>query len=269
MIWEYEKCNDKELPYCFFNSMAKTDRHRIHAHHNVEILALMHGRIQFRLYDLESVDKEFFMSDGEIMVINSSIVHSTRYFDRVSYYLAFLPPDQLLPSLRIGVGWTPSKPVKSDQSVLDIMKILSNTRDSQNAPLLTSLGNALMADLAPKLENYSIKLRGSNLKIDIIDYVYKNYRDPELTVKALAAAFGYSERTLGDIFHANVGTSVKRYINDLRVNEAAQLLMKTDKGVEQIGYEVGFESFRTFLRAFKDKTGLTPSVYRGDVSQHK
>ena len=89
------------------------------------------------------------------------------------------------------------------------------------------------------------------------------------SVKALAAAFGYSERTLGDIFHANVGTSVKRYINDLRVNEAAQLLMKTDKGVEQIGYAVGFESFRTFLRAFKDKTGLTPSVYRGDVSQHK
>lgn len=269
MLWEYESCRDTDIPSCACNTLKKMNTHRIHAHHNVEVLMLISGVIELRLYDLEGIDEQLTLHDGEIMVINSNIVHSTRYVEDVNLCLAFLPPDKLMPSLRIGVGQTPSKPVEADQTACDIMKLITNNRQFGNSALLTSLGNALMADLAPKLENYSIKLRGSNLKIDIIDYVYKNYRDPELTVKALAAAFGYSERTLGDIFHANVGTSVKRYINDLRVNEAAQLLMKTDKGVEQIGYEVGFESFRTFLRAFKDKTGLTPSVYRGDVSQHK
>ena len=262
MLWEYENYRDTDLPSCARGMQEKMNVHRIHAHHNIEILMLLQGLIELRLYDLEGIDKQLTIHEGEVMVLNSNIVHSTRYIEDVQMYLAFVPPDKLMPSLRISVGKTPSKPVESDQTTHDVMKLIAENRRSGNAPLLTSLGNALMADLSPKLENYSIKLRGSNLKIDIIDYVYKNYRDPELTVQALASAFGYSERTLGDIFNANVGTSPKRYINDLRVNEAAQLLMKTDNGVEQIGYEVGFESFRTFLRAFKDKTGMTPSGYR-------
>lgn len=262
MLWEYESYRDTDTPSCAYNTLKKMNVHRIHAHHNVEVLMLISGAIELRLYDLEGIDKQLTLNSGEIMVINSNIVHSTRYIEDVNICLAFLPPDKLMPSLRIGVGQTPSKPIEADKTASEVMRLMTDNRKSCNIPLLTSLGNALMADLSPKLENYAIKLRGSNLKIDIIDYVYKNYRDPELSVKALASAFGYSERTLGDIFHANVGTSVKRYINDLRVNEAAQLLMKTDKGVEQIGYEVGFESFRTFLRAFKDKTGMTPSGYR-------
>ena len=262
MLWEYERYRDTDLPNCTTNLLKKMNRHRIHAHHNIEIIMLTQGLIEFRLYDLEGIDKEFIMRKGEIMVVNSNIIHSTCYLEDINIYIAFIPPDQLMPSLRIGAGWTPSGPIKADETADELMKLMASNRTSGNASLLTSLGNSLMADLSPKLENYSIKLRGSNLKIDIIDYVYKNYRDPGLTVGALAMAFGYSERTLGDIFHENVGTGVKRYINDLRINEAAQLLMKTDKGVEAIGYEVGFESFRTFLRAFKEKTGMTPSDYR-------
>ena len=269
MIWEYESFRDRATPVCCFDDTNNIGKHRIHAHHNIEVIFMVSGKLQMYLYDLVGIDKEFVLTAGDIMVVNSNIVHSTTSIEHVVYYLAFLPPDLLLPSCRIGLGETPSAPLRDDGGIaFELARLMSEAFVSGKYPesvkggLLNSLANSMMSILTPRLECYSIKLRGSNLKIDVIDYVYKNFRDPELTVGTLASAFGYSERRLNDIFHEQVGTSAKRYINDLRISDAAQKLLKTDLGIEAIGLESGFECLRTFLRAFKAKTGKTPTEYR-------
>lgn len=269
MVWEYELYRDRVSPVCVFDSLKKMDTHRIHAHHNIEVLFIRTGKLQLRLYDLAGVDKELNLVPGDIMVVNSNIIHSTCYPEDMSFYIIFIPPNVLQTSLRIGLGETPCAPVHDDPgTALEIAKIMADVSKGKDYPppvksgIMDSLANSVMSILTPKLENYSIKLRGSNLKINVIDYVYENFRDPELTCGAIASAFGYSERRLNDIFHEQVGTSAKRYINDLRVNEAAQKLLRTDLGIEAIALESGFECLRTFLRAFKAKTGKTPTEYR-------
>jgi len=47
-----------------------------------------------------------------------------------------------------------------------------------------------------------------------------------------------------------------------RLRKAAQLLQTTDKTVQQIADECGFESLSHFSRYFKAKFGITPSQYR-------
>ena len=52
----------------------------------------------------------------------------------------------------------------------------------------------------------------------MLTYVYKNYRNPDLTADSISRAFGYSKRTLTDIFSESVGNSVKRYIDSLGID---------------------------------------------------
>ena len=96
----------------------------------------------------------------------------------------------------------------------------------------------------------------------MLTYVYKNYRNPDLTADSISRAFGYSKRTLTDIFSESVGNSVKRYIDSLRVNDAKTLLLTTSASVESIAYEVGYDCPRTFFRVFKAHTGTTPTAFR-------
>ena len=67
---------------------------------------------------------------------------------------------------------------------------------------------------------------------------------------------------LSKLFNAYKKMRIGDYINGLRVREAAALLGTTDQSVTDIAFEVGFESLRTFNRAFAREMNTTPEQYR-------
>jgi AraC-like DNA-binding protein len=52
------------------------------------------------------------------------------------------------------------------------------------------------------------------------------------------------------------------YLKSLRVTAAMRRLAFTNKGMQEIALGCGFESVRTFNRAFSEETGISPSEYR-------
>ena len=56
--------------------------------------------------------------------------------------------------------------------------------------------------------------------------------------------------------------SVMEYCSAVRLNEAKQLLLTTDKSIEDISDLCGYSSANYFSLFFKSKTGLAPSNYR-------
>lgn len=70
------------------------------------------------------------------------------------------------------------------------------------------------------------------------------------------------ERTLKRRFKAATGSTLIEYLQNLRVEEAKHQLESSDKSVERICYEVGYEDVSFFRRLFKRLTGITPSQYR-------
>ena len=52
------------------------------------------------------------------------------------------------------------------------------------------------------------------------------------------------------------------YINSLRVSNACKHLLNSDRSVTEISEIVGFNTLRTFNRAFFKQMGVTPSQYR-------
>lgn len=96
---------------------------------------------------------------------------------------------------------------------------------------------------------------------DIVQYVHLHYTD-KLTLENVSRQFKVSVPYISRAFREHVGQSFLDYLHGLRIRSAASLLISTDMAISDIASEVGFESFRTFSRVFKELKRVTPSEYR-------
>lgn len=77
----------------------------------------------------------------------------------------------------------------------------------------------------------------------------------------LARRLHLSTRSLHRHLHEE-GASLQALKDDARRERAIELLCRTERRVKQVALEVGFESEKSFARAFKAWTGHTPRAYR-------
>jgi AraC-like DNA-binding protein len=67
-------------------------------------------------------------------------------------------------------------------------------------------------------------------------------------------------------FHAVVGLRVKEYFHAVQIDYAKQLLRTTPHGTAHIAALCGFGTARSFYRAFRRSTGVSPTDYRKELS---
>ncbi len=94
------------------------------------------------------------------------------------------------------------------------------------------------------------------------EYIQKNYRDPECTVKKVAYYIKIDRTYLYRLFKNETGMSVIEYLNKCRVSEASILLVDDNVSIKDVAYYVGFTDQMYFSRVFKRVTGHTPTEYR-------
>jgi AraC-like DNA-binding protein len=58
------------------------------------------------------------------------------------------------------------------------------------------------------------------------------------------------------------GASLQQLKDEVRRDRAADLLYRTDRPLKQIAQAVGFRSEKSFIRAFRQWTGASPSAFR-------
>ena len=81
----------------------------------------------------------------------------------------------------------------------------------------------------------------------------------------MAELSGYSKEHLCRSFRKYLDMSPTEYINRIRLNYAANLLINTDHQVIDIAYSCGFKSLSRFYHAFKDRFGMSPNQYRKEM----
>lgn len=96
----------------------------------------------------------------------------------------------------------------------------------------------------------------------ILDYIQKNYADPNLNVNKMADIFGITTGWISKYFKDQVGGGMADYIVKFRLKKAKEQLKNPKKTIKQIAEDIGFSSATVFLRAFKRYEGITPGQYR-------
>lgn len=94
-----------------------------------------------------------------------------------------------------------------------------------------------------------------------IEYIEQNYTK-EISNEVLADMCYLSVGCFIRTFKRCYNTTPKKYILDLKLSKAKELLEITDKAVLEIAYETGFEPPAYFSNIFKKKFGITPTQYR-------
>jgi transcriptional regulator len=85
-----------------------------------------------------------------------------------------------------------------------------------------------------------------------------------IDVKTLARVANLSDFHFCRIFKAIKGEPPIAFIARLRIETAAQLLRYSSLAVEEIAYNIGYESPASLSKAFKNRYGITPTQYRTD-----
>lgn len=84
-----------------------------------------------------------------------------------------------------------------------------------------------------------------------------------ISIPEAARALGVSERTLQRTVQRTLGVSPIRFVQDLRVEQAAHLLRTTEMSVEAIARRVGYEHPNTLRVLLRERTGKTTASLRG------
>jgi AraC-like DNA-binding protein len=91
------------------------------------------------------------------------------------------------------------------------------------------------------------------------DVVEAHLSNSDITVDDLAEEMNLSRVQLYRKVKAISGSSPNELLRSARLNRGYQLLLKTDKTVSEVAYEVGFTAPSYFTKCFKDEFGVSPS----------
>lgn len=135
-----------------------------------------------------------------------------------------------------------------------------NSNLEYNLSLVKLLLNCLICEIS-RDANVAIPQSSSNVSIEIARYIKANYTT-NITLDLLSEKFGYTPNYLSSQFHKSIGITIKQFLNDTRLENAAKSLLTTTQPITDICFQSGYTSLAHFLRAFKAKYNESPGSYR-------
>lgn len=141
----------------------------------------------------------------------------------------------------------------------------SYVKDMQIFEKLTSILTLLMEESwNPNRRNSLSSQQAHTKKQDLL--MIKDYLDQHFTEKIaledLAHQFYINKFYLTRVFKEQFGVTINGYMIQLRITSAKQLLRFSDKTIDEISLECGYDDSNYFSRLFKKVEGISPSEYR-------
>lgn len=133
--------------------------------------------------------------------------------------------------------------------------------------LLESLSTQIIIELLRSTGNNALgKMKrrevGTNLSIlKVVEYLHDNY-DQDFTNEELLNIANLSPYYFIRLFKKETGRTPQKYLVELKIDKAKELLSLSDYSVTEICFLCGFSEHSHFSKVFKKLTGSTPLRYR-------
>ncbi|KHF41556.1 response regulator [Halalkalibacter okhensis] len=98
----------------------------------------------------------------------------------------------------------------------------------------------------------------------VIEYIHSNYHLQDLSVSSIAEHVNLNLSYLGSVFKKYKSTSISKYILEVRMEKAQELLHNTTLKIKDISEKVGYTNQYYFSASFKKYYNLTPSEIRNN-----
>lgn len=95
----------------------------------------------------------------------------------------------------------------------------------------------------------------------LLEYVGQNFMH-SIRLKEISAELGYTQSYLSSLFTQTLGIPFSKYLQNIRLAHACDLLINTRKSVDEISEACGYNDVKFFRRLFKNKLKMSPSEFR-------
>lgn len=95
----------------------------------------------------------------------------------------------------------------------------------------------------------------------MLQYIQAHYAE-ELTLTKIAQSANLSANECLRCFRSMIGSTPIRYVKQVRIQKAAELLTSTDRKISDIGGACGFQEMSYFAKSFRELKGCTPGDFR-------
>ncbi len=242
-------------------SLMRCARHsELHFHNAVEFIYFLSGGLEISLNGVTYSPKK-----GDVIVINSSIVHSFVITNApVDYYVLIASDDYFKTSglYSESVYFTPYLRDEKVKSLFEKIIEEYERKDEFSNPSILSLLTSLFVYLR---RNYTfladkvfpIEKKKVNMVREAIEFIKNNYTE-SFMVEDIANKLHFSKSYLSHSFKDVTGYSLVEYVNLVRCQNARALLIE-DKSVSETALACGFSEVSYFTRVFKKTMGILPS----------
>lgn len=117
--------------------------------------------------------------------------------------------------------------------------------------LLQLLKGAVSTSIAPP----------DSLTNKIVSYLTNNYGQ-NITLESLSKVFYANKYYLCHIFYNDMQIPIIKYLNQIRIERAAEMLKQSKRSLTDIAFSCGFKDAYYFSKKFKNEIGVSPMNYR-------
>lgn len=241
-FWKCEKVCDFSYP--------------AHMHRCIEWIYVISGSVS-----VTCGSREYTVSSGESVLFMPNVVHSFLSAQKSEWiYLCFSP--ELVPAF---MKQTESLKPQSSHYRTDavIAPLLISLKDHPKSSKLKVKGllYLLCADFFEKTVWKKRQKSDTSLLNKLIMYIQEHFTE-EITLFTLSKEFGYDYHYLSRYLKNNLHMTFSEYLSAYRVNHACFLLRERNFTITETARLSGYSCIRSFNKAFKAATGMTPSEYR-------
>lgn len=239
-----------------------------HMHYQIEFFILLEGET---IVYIDSV--EYKMQAGDLCMVFPNQIHQFKTLGKERYMLVIVNPD-MLPELddtftnrvpRSSVVKKKDLP-KTAASIIQKMGEANFSDSEYKWILLKGLLLTFFGDVIDHLSLTDAKSVSSHALKTVVNYCARNF-SRDLSLGILEEELHISKYYISHLFSMKLKVRFNDYINSLRITDACRQLRQTDKTITEISECVGFNTLRTFNRAFVRQIGMSPSEYRRQGQQ--
>ena len=270
---EYYKINtedpDYDLPY--------------HWHIEFEFIHILRGE-----YTLFAGTKEYVLKTGDFFLMSSGILHgdSERFRGKCVYESLVFDPNIMMINNYLTVPFL--------ERLMEgefYFSILRNTEDAEACRILSELFKtvktqregyaystiSLLFQLMGYIDSnklyeqneHFMKEGGKLIWLKCVMNLIKQKYGEQISLAQMADSAGFSPKYFCRVFHEVTHYTPMEYLNQYRINRAAEMLFTTDSSIEDIAYDCGFNDISYFIKLFKRYKNKTPLKYRSEGQNEK
>ena len=250
------------------------DFHIVHNHDFWEYMVICQGK-----YNQTINSTKYTMSINDAILIKPNDTHCVFPGNRDDYHLNIVINTDFLKSICSNFGesfyenllHSPNVPISMFPNEAETIKsLISKIELAESEGEIVKFKKLLLTYI---IELYYLRLLFTDKQYPTeISNLINDILSPQnlaMSVDDVAKISGYSYSYLAKIFKSYVGMSIKKYLIKHKMEYAMDELRRGNLSIIEISLNLGYNSFSSFMAAFKSATGMSPGQYRSLHSSNR